>query len=361
MSKSAAFQRLHAFLTGKMRMSHIYQPLMLRVLIENGGRAPLRRIAAAFLAKDESQLEYYEAITKAMPAKVLSNHGLVARDGDGYRLRVDASALSSEERAALLTTCDEAVRGYLERRGEAAYDHRRQALGHVPGSVRYEVLQRAGFRCELCGISADERALEVDHILPRKHGGQDEFSNFQALCWKCNASKGARDAADLRALRVSLAVRKPDCIFCEQAPANIVASNGAAFAILDRYPVTNLHTLVIPRRHVADFFELYTSERRAIDRLLEDARTEILKLDSSVTGFNIGSNNGVAAGQTIFHYHAHLIARRPGDVDTPRGGVRGVIPGKADYGGAEGLLIHAAVGSGGGTGTPRGKRSGCAS
>jgi 5-methylcytosine-specific restriction endonuclease McrA len=298
-SASSAFQQLQAFLISKMRMSHIYQPLMLRVLIERGGRASLREIATAFLARDDSQLEYYEEITKAMPGRVLAKHGLIERDGDGYRLRLDVSAFSPQERATLLATCDEAVRRYLERRGEAAYDHRRQALGHVPGSLRYEVLQRAGFRCELCGISADERALEVDHIVPRRHGGQDDFSNFQALCWKCNASKGARDASDLRTVRASLAARKPDCVFCAPTPTNLVASNPVAIAILDHYPVTTLHTLVIPRRHVADFFDLYTSERRAVDRLLEEARAEILRRDPTVSAFNIGSNNGAVAGQTI--------------------------------------------------------------
>ncbi len=82
---SKTYETLRDFIEKRMRMSHIYQPVMLRTLIEGGGKAPLRKIAAAFLARDESQLEYYEEITKAMPGKVLARHGLVERDGDGYQ------------------------------------------------------------------------------------------------------------------------------------------------------------------------------------------------------------------------------------------------------------------------------------
>jgi hypothetical protein len=83
-------------------MSHIYQPVMLKELLTRGGRAKIRDIAAAFLARDESQLEYYEEITKNMPGKVLAGHGIVAREGDGYRLAIEASALSADEKDELV-------------------------------------------------------------------------------------------------------------------------------------------------------------------------------------------------------------------------------------------------------------------
>jgi ATP adenylyltransferase len=181
-----------------MRMAHIYQPVMIKELLQSGGKASIRNIAAAFLSRDESQLEYYEQITKDMPGKVLGKHGVVERDGNEYRLTIDPSSLSSEERDELGRLCDEAISAYLQKRGTAVYDHRRAALGYLSGSLRYEVLKRAGRRCELCGISADERAIEVDHIIPRKHGGEDDLTNLQALCFKCNANKGARDDADFR-------------------------------------------------------------------------------------------------------------------------------------------------------------------
>jgi ATP adenylyltransferase len=89
--------------------------------------------------------------------------------------------------------------------------------------------------------------------------------------------------------------------------------------------------LVIPNRHVASFFELTTEEVADVMKLLSTQQRSIRELDKTVTGFNIGINVGEDAGQTIFHCHIHLIPRRRGDVESPRGGVRGVIPGKASY------------------------------
>jgi diadenosine tetraphosphate (Ap4A) HIT family hydrolase len=226
---------------------------------------------------------------------------------------------------------NEAIRVYLQKRGDAVYDHRRAALGYLLGSLRYDVLKRAGFRCELCGTSADERAIEVDHIIPRKHGGEDDLTNLQALCFKCNANKGARDDVDFRVVREGVNARNLECIFCQLPTERVVASNALAFAVRDDYPVTQLHTLVIPKRHAATFFDLFEPERRAINQLLDALRTDIRKTDASVGGFNIGMNCGDAAGQTIGHAHVHLIPRRGGDVQDSRGGVRGVIPDNARY------------------------------
>jgi len=107
--------------------------------------------------------------------------------------------------------------------------------------------------------------------------------------------------------------------------------NEHAFAIWDGFPVTERHTLIIPKRHVDDYFALTQEELLACDALLKEAKNEILKSDPNVEGFNIGMNCGEIAGQTIFHCHIHLIPRRKGDVENPRGGVRHLIPGKGDY------------------------------
>lgn len=325
-----SLSQLREFISKKMTMSHIYQPVMLRTLISKGGVATTREIAAAFLGKDESQLEYYEAITKRMPGKVLASHGLVERTADGYRLLADIAGMPKGQREELLRLCDRREAAYLERRGGAAYDHRRAALGYISGSARYEVLKRSGFRCELCGISAQERAIEVDHILPRRHGGTDAAENLQALCYKCNANKGARDDTDFRYVREGRDHKMKGCPFCEVG-GRVIAENGLAYVIRDTYPVTSLHSLVIPKRHAATFFDLYEPERRAMNLLLDGIRNAILSEDNSVTGFNVGMNAGESAGQTIDHAHTHLIPRRKGDTDKPRGGVRAVIPGAADY------------------------------
>ena len=92
-----------------------------------------------------------------------------------------------------------------------------------------------------------------------------------------------------------------------------------------------MHTLILPNRHVADYFELEPGEKRAIADLLDEMRRDVVVRDPTIAGYNIGVNIGAVAGQTIFHCHVHLIPRRPGDVANPRGGVRAVIPGRADY------------------------------
>lgn len=122
----------------------------------------------------------------------------------------------------------------------------------------------------------------------------------------------------------------PSCPFCSLA-IRTTAENDLAVALLDAYPVTEQHTLVVPRRHVAEYFDLTREEILACHELLLEARRAILARDASVTGFNVGINVGATAGQTVFHCHIHLIPRREGDVPSPRGGVRHVIPGKGDY------------------------------
>ena len=201
----------------------------------------------------------------------------------------------------------------------------------VSGSDRYEVLKEAKFRCVLCGVSAEEKALEVDHIVPKNLGGGDDRSNLQALCYTCNSSKRDTDTTDLREVADSYKNRQNGCLFCELDTKRIEARNELAIVTRDRFPVTPLHTLIIPKRHVADYFGLYQPEISAINRLPIEQKTSIVKMDATVTGFNVGVNCGESAGQTIFHCHVHLIPRRDGDVPEPRGGVRHVIPGKADY------------------------------
>jgi len=110
-----------------------------------------------------------------------------------------------------------------------------------------------------------------------------------------------------------------------------IDENEFFFAIRDGYPVTPLHTLIIPQRHILSFFELDSTEQKHLFPFIEKQRNVILSKDSSVTGFNIGLNDGPDAGRSVDHLHIHLIPRRSGDMPNPRGGVRGVIPSKQKY------------------------------
>lgn len=121
------------------------------------------------------------------------------------------------------------------------------------------------------------------------------------------------------------------CLFCDIANDRIVAENEHTFAIWDEFPVTKHHALIIPKRHVDEYFGLNQDELLSSDLLLRIVRKMVLKADNTVEGFNIGINSGAVAGQSIFHCHIHLIPRRKGDVDHPKGGVRHLIPGKGNY------------------------------
>ena len=127
------------------------------------------------------------------------------------------------------------------------------------------------------------------------------------------------------------ALQEQCCLFCEIPAARVISQNPLAYAIRDNFPVTEGHTLIIPKRHALDYFELTADEVLACNDLINQTRTTILMDVNPAEGFNIGINAGVVAGQTIFHCHIHLIPRRAGDVENPRGGVRHVIPGKGDY------------------------------
>ena len=120
------------------------------------------------------------------------------------------------------------------------------------------------------------------------------------------------------------------CPFCSLPASRIVACNDLGWAVRDAYPISPGHTLVIPKRHLGSFFELTEVERNALFGLLTDAKTQI-DAERHPNAYNIGINDGTAAGQTVPHLHIHLIPRYDGDLHDPRGGVRWIIPEKADY------------------------------
>ena len=122
-----------------------------------------------------------------------------------------------------------------------------------------------------------------------------------------------------------------ECVFCNIETKRIIKTFDHFFVIRDMYPVTDLHSLIIPTRHVSSYFDLTDQELTELPRVIVDIKDSLLEIDSKISGFNIGINDGKDAGQTIFHCHIHLIPRRKNDVSSPRGGVRGVIPDKQSY------------------------------
>ena len=121
------------------------------------------------------------------------------------------------------------------------------------------------------------------------------------------------------------------CLFCNTAESGFTFENELAYASYDTYPVSKLHCLIIPKRHIKDFFELTNEELVACNDLIKKVKDEVTKKDPNIEGFNLGTNVGKVSGQSILHCHFHLIPRRPGDVENPQGGVRSVIPNKQHY------------------------------
>ncbi len=269
------YQILKDFIKNRMRMSHVYQPVMLMTLLKNKGSCSQKEIAKALLAYDKSQIEYYEKITNNMVGRVLRNHEIVHKDKKEYLLK-GFEDLSEGEVQELIYQCEEAVEEYIEKRGTKIWEHRKASSGYITGTLRYEVLKRAKFHCELCGVSADEKALEVDHILPRNKGGSDDLENLQSLCYSCNSMKRDRDDTDFRLIRESFDHREENCLFCNISKERVVSENSLAYVIRDGYPVTELHTLIIPYRHVDTYFELGQSEINACTKLLDISKQELI-------------------------------------------------------------------------------------
>ena len=120
------------------------------------------------------------------------------------------------------------------------------------------------------------------------------------------------------------------CPFCNPVADKIVAKNDLCYARWDRFPVSKGHLLVIPFRHIPDFFSMTAEEKHAVLALVDECK-DVIETEFSPAGYNIGFNVGTAAGQTVMHCHCHVIPRYVGDVRDPKGGVRGVVPGERGY------------------------------
>jgi len=309
------------------RMQHIYLPLLVGELVNSDGSATIRQLAEAILAKDESQVIYYEKRLKDMPLRFLSKHDIITREGNLVSLNV--KKLTFEQKSQIKMLCDMALREFIVKKGLGLQDNRLLDTDPLPNSLRDRVLKESDGRCALCGATKKERPLDVDHIKPRSKGGKNSYDNLQNLCFECNRLKGNKDDTNFRGEEIESV---DDCPFCyENAKSRMIHEYNSVFVIKDGYPVSDGHVLIVPKRHSPDYFSLTEAEIQDANRLIQIMRKQISEKYAAVTGFNVGINSGESAGQTIFHCHIHLIPRRDGDTPNPRGGVRGVIPDKMSY------------------------------
>jgi diadenosine tetraphosphate (Ap4A) HIT family hydrolase len=154
--------------------------------------------------------------------------------------------------------------------------------------------------------------MKIRHEDTESHGACSDLGNRLA----CGDNHGVNTAMP--------------CPFCQLPPERVVGGNEHGLIVRDAFPVSPGHSLIVPRRHIGSFFELRPEEREALLALLDQAR-DALQRSHQPQGYNIGINDGPAAGQTVPHLHIHLIPRYRGDRSDPRGGVRWIIPEKADY------------------------------
>ncbi|MBK7394426.1 MAG: hypothetical protein IPI64_14215 [Chloracidobacterium sp.] len=140
------YQEFADFIKHRMRMSHVYQPVMLMTLLRSGGHSHEQNIARNLVFHDQSQVEYYTRITNNMVGKVLRSHGLVERDKDNktYHL-LNFEKFSADEVQNLIDLCQAKLDDFMAKRGDRIYQHRRKSSGYISGTIRYEVLKEPGF------------------------------------------------------------------------------------------------------------------------------------------------------------------------------------------------------------------------
>ena len=185
-------QELTNFIAKKMKMSHVYQPLLIKTIVEAGGVATLNQVARAFAAADESQVQFYEKRIRQMPLAVLRRHKIVGVKNGVITLNV--GSMSYVDRAEIVSICNQRISDFVNERGEGVWSGMMQ-LNPVPQSIRYKVLARDR-KCCLCGNGPDGAPLEVDHIIPRSKGGSNNMENLQVLCRPCNQGKSNLDDTD---------------------------------------------------------------------------------------------------------------------------------------------------------------------
>jgi len=273
------------FIENKMRMSHIYQPLLIQSLVESGGQATLRELAVKFLTEEEAEIREMMKTIKKMPVHVLSAKNksrktpfVEERDGV-VRLLVKPADL--KERAEILGACSRRLHDYVAKRGEGIWDHK-WLDSPAGGSMRFKVLEAGGRRCALCGITSEDRALDVDHIVPHSKGGPSTFENLQILCSKCNRAKGNRSQTDFRAAEPP-APGLADCPLCKLPPLTDFPSENdlarAVWATTEGAKIIH----ILPKRHVTRYLDLTSHEVLAMHDLLRVALPSISNYEKSVS------------------------------------------------------------------------------
>lgn len=284
------FADLEDFIRHKMRMTHIYQPVMIKTLLESDNTATTDQIARRFLNHDDSEINYYKKITKKWPHTTLKKHGIISYKNDQYTLLLDGA--TREQKKRLIELCDLRLSEFIDK-DPWIKKFRELDAKSISGSVRYDTLARAKSRCAACGIARSRAVFHVDHIVPRSLGGQTIPENLQALCSQCNLEKNNRDDTDFILWEKRMQFRHKDCKFCE--PRQPLLSNILACAVYDVRHNDTMSSLVMPRRHVGDFSEMIPSERNTCLDLVHRLQHKLGSMDDSIAGFHTSFDSNSSA------------------------------------------------------------------
>ena len=265
------------FVGHRMRMSHVYQPLMIRALVEAGGSASIRQLANQFLAKDDGQIRYYERIIRRYPVPVLKRHRIVTMNDGTVSLNIQD--LDDQSRTQLKDICDQKIGEFMTARGNGIF---RLSGSPVSSTTRLRILEDSGGRCALCGVTNKEMAMDVDHIKPRSRGGSNERSNLQALCTRCNRSK--RDRSEINYAELFLA-QKNGCYYCSgEVRDSAVGKIGTVFATAGSTGKGDI--TVAPFHHANGYLRMSEAEHKDTAKLIRQLAIDRTELAS---GFSVSA------------------------------------------------------------------------
>ena len=283
------YETLSNFIRKEMKMTHIYQPIMIKTILKSGdNRATTDEIAGAFLNQDVSQLNYYKKIVKRWPHKTLKKRDVVRYHKDTYRLKLDAE-LSDVDRDRLIEQCDLRLSEFIDK-DPWIQTFRELDRKAISGSLRFDILAKSRGVCVACGARATEAFLHVDHIVPVAAGGRTEPGNLQALCYKCNTQKRDRDETDFMLEHKKLEFRNPKCNLCKK-PHRTILDNRLAYAIPVDAAADAGSVVVVPNRHIHSFVDLIPAEKQLcvtlVDEVISRLRLDVPRAEFDVSGFDV--------------------------------------------------------------------------
>ena len=285
-----------------MSMTHIYQPVMIKKLLESNGRATTETIAKEFIDWDDSLLQYYKGCVMRWPKITLEKHNIVEYNKGTFMLLLDG--ITPKQRERLIELCDNKTNEYVDK-----YENRlgvKSNRNSISGTVKYDIFAKFKGVCVACGINSQRRLMDIDHIIPVNMGGNNDISNLQLLCYKCNREKRDRDKTNFVQWHKRLKYRDSKCSLCKMNP---VKTNAMTSAVRMKSSESKLDSVIFPRRHVGTFFDLIPAEKNHCMSLVEKVKMDIMERDRDIGSFSVNFDS-IMSPKKHMHYHINVIPHK---------------------------------------------------